>query len=180
MERNFIISEEMYALVCKLANKFVYGNTRLIKFDEYKSVGLEALIASYETYDEESGVKFSTYAYRTILNAMINEKYRIIRQQLPEQDDYDLSKYDGEMVEIKDENMANVVKGLIKKAVGNNERNAKIVELNIGLNCEPMSLYDLADMFSLTHESVRLVCTKAIKSLKSNKKAKELLYGFVG
>lgn len=180
MERNFIISENGYELVCKLANKFCYGNTRLIKFDEYKSVGLEALISAYETYDEESGVKFSTYAYRLILNAMINEKYRIVRQMLPEQDGYDLSKYDGEMVEIKDENMETLVKGLIKKAVGNNERNAKIVELNIGLNCEPMSLYDLADRFSLTHESVRLITTKAIKTLKANKKAKELLFSFVG
>ena len=177
---NYIITKEGYELVEKLANKFAYGNTRTILFEQYKSAGLEGLIKSYETYDEGSDVKFSTYAYRTILNALINEKDRIIRHKIEEKDDYDLAKYDGEVIQIEDKEMEAIVHGLIKKAVKNNERNAKIVELHIGLNCEAMSLFDLADMFQLTHESVRLVCKRAIKILKADKTAKELLYGFVG
>lgn len=175
-----IITKEGYELVLKLANKFAYGNTRTNLYEQYINAGLEGLIKSYETYKEGSEVKFSTYAYRTILNALINEKDRLIRHKIEEQDDYDLAKYDGEVIQLEDEKMEGVVRGLIKKAVGNNERNAKIVELHIGLNCEAMSLFELADMFQLTHESVRLVCKKAIKSLKENKAAKELLYGFVG
>lgn len=178
--KNVIITKEGYELVLKLANKFAYGNTHTNLYEEYVSAGLEGLIKSYETYKEGSDVKFSTYAYRTILNALINKKDHLIRHKIEEQDDYDLANYDGKVIELSDENMEKVVKGLIKKAVNNNERNAQIVELHIGLNCEPMALYDLADMFHLTHESVRLVCTKAIKSLRTNKRAKELLYGFVG
>lgn len=175
-----IITKEGYELVLKLANKFAYGNTRTNLYEQYVSAGLEGLIKSYETYKENSDVKFTTYAYRTILNALINEKDRLVRHKIEEQDDYDLAKYDGKVIELSDENMENVVRGLIKQAVKNNERNAKIVELHIGLNCEPMPLYDLADMFNLTHESVRLVCKKAMKYLQTNKGAKSLLYGFVG
>lgn len=174
------ITKESYEMVLKLANKFAYGNTHTNLYEEYVSAGLEGLKKAIDTYKDDSNVKFSTYAYRTILNALINEKDRLIRHKIEEQDDYDLTKYDGEAIELRDERMEDVVKGLIFNAVKHNERNAKIVELHIGLNCEPMELKDLASMFGLTHESVRLVCVKAMKTIRENKKAKELLYGFVG
>lgn len=177
-----MISVESYELVQKLANKFAYGNTHSLKFDHYVSVGVEALADAVETYKEGNGVLFSTYLYRCILNAMVNEQKRMAVHELTQDENAceNIDRYNGAVDELRDDRMEDVVKKLILKAVKGNERNAKIVELHIGLNNEPTELKDIAKMFGLTHESVRLVCVKAIKSIKENKKAKELLYSFVG
>ena len=175
-----MISVESYELVQKLANKFSYGNTRSLVFDLYVSAGLEGLKKAVETYQEGSNILFSTYAYRCIMNALINEQKKMALHDLQEDENVVLENYDGEMDEIKDENMVDIVRRLIRKVVNNNERNAKIVELNIGLDCEPMELKDIAKMFNLSHESVRLVTIKARKAMCEDTKAKELLFSFVG
>ena len=133
-------------MVQKLANKFAYGNTRSLRFDHYVSVGVEGLKKAVDTFKEGMDVMFSTYCYRCVLNAMINEQKRLSLHELE----------------------TNALKRVIKKVVNNNERNAKIVELHIGLEDEPMELKDIAKMFHLSHESVRLVCVKAIRSIRED------------
>ena len=177
-----MISFESYEMVQKLANKFAYGNTRSLRYDHYVSVGVEGLKKAVDTFTENMDAMFSTYCYRCVLNAMINEQKRLSLHELETNDgeNENLEKWNGAYDEIRDERIESVLRQVIKKVVNNNERNAKIVELHIGLEDEPMELKDIAKMFHLSHESVRLVCVKAIRSIREDDKAKELLYSFVG
>ena len=177
-----MISLESYEMVQKLANKFAYGNTRSLRYDHYVSVGVEGLKKAVDTFTENMDAMFSTYCYRCVLNAMINEQKRLSLHELEtnEGENENLEKWNGAYDEIRDERIESILRQIIKKVVNNNERNAKIVELHIGLEDEPMELKDIAKMFHLSHESVRLVCVKAIRSIREDDKAKELLYSFVG
>lgn len=177
-----MISFESYEMVQKLANKFAYGNTRSLRYDHYVSVGVEGLKKAVDTFTENMDAMFSTYCYRCVLNAMINEQKRLSLHELETNDgeNENLEKWNGAYDEIRDERIESILRQVIKKVVNNNERNAKIVELHIGLEDEPMELKDIAKMFHLSHESVRLVCVKAIRSIREDDKAKELLYSFVG
>ena len=177
-----MISFESYEMVQKLANKFAYGNTRSLRYDHYVSVGVEGLKKAVDTFTENMDAMFSTYCYRCVLNAMINEQKRLSLHELETNDgeSENLEKWNGAYDEIRDERIESILRQVIKKVVNNNERNAKIVELHIGLEDEPMELKDIAKMFHLSHESVRLVCVKAIRSIREDDKAKELLYSFVG
>ena len=177
-----MISFESYEMVQKLANKFAYGNTRSLRYDHYVSVGGEGLKKAVDTFTENMDAMFSTYCYRCVLNAMINEQKRLSLHELETNDgeNENLEKWNGAYDEIRDERIESILRQVIKKVVNNNERNAKIVELHIGLEDEPMELKDIAKMFHLSHESVRLVCVKAIRSIREDDKAKELLYSFVG
>ena len=177
-----MISFESYEMVQKLANKFAYGDTRSLRYDHYVSVGVEGLKKAVDTFTENMDAMFSTYCYRCVLNAMINEQKRLSLHELETNDgeNENLEKWNGAYDEIRDERIENILRQVIKKVVNNNERNAKIVELHIGLEDEPMELKDIAKMFHLSHESVRLVCVKAIRSIREDDKAKELLYSFVG
>ena len=177
-----MISFESYEMVQKLANKFAYGNTRSLRYDHYVSVGVEGLKKAVDTFTENMDAMFSTYCYRCVLNAMINEQKRLSLHELETNDgeNENLEKWNGAYDEIRDERIESILRQVIKKVVNNNERNAKIVELHIGLEDEPMELKDIAKMFHLSHESVRLVCVKAIRSIREDDKAKELLYSFGG
>ena len=177
-----MISFESYEMVQKLANKFAYGNTRSLRYDHYMSVGVEGLKKAVDTFTENMDAMFSTYCYRCVLNAMINEQKRLSLHELETNDgeNENLEKWNGAYDEIRDERIESILRQVIKKVVNNNERNAKIVELHIGLEDEPMELKDIAKMFHLSHESVRLVYVKAIRSIREDDKAKELLYSFVG
>lgn len=177
-----MISVESYEMVQKLANKFAYGNTRSLAYDHYVSVGVEGLKKAVDTFKEGTGAIFSTYCYRCVMNAMVNEQKRMALHNLEESDNENenLETWNGEYDEIRDERIEVILKQLIRKAVKNNERNAKIVELHIGLNDEPMELKEIAKMFQLTHESVRLVCVKALKVIREDRGAREMLYSFVG
>ena len=177
-----MISFESYEMVQKLANKFAYGNTRSLRYDHYMSVGVEGLKKAVDTFTENMDAMFSTYCYRCVLNAMINEQKRLSLHELETNDgeNENLEKWNGAYDEIRDERIESILRQVIKKVVNNNERNAKIVELHIGLEDEPMELKDIAKMFHLSHESVRLVCVKAIRSIREDDKAKELLYSFEG
>ena len=177
-----MISVESYEMVQKLANKFAYGNTRSLNYDHYVSVGVEGLKKAVDTFKDGTDATFSTYCYRCVMNAMVNEQKRLALHELETNDgeNENLEEWNGAYDEIRDERIEVILKQLIRKAVKNNERNAQIVELHIGLNDEPMELKEIAKMFQLTHESVRLVCVKAIKSIREDKNARELLYSFVG
>lgn len=177
-----MISVESYEMVQKLANKFAYGNTRSINFDHYVSVGVEGLKKAVDTFREGTDATFSTYCYRCVLNAMVNEQKRLALHNLEENDkaSENLETWNGEVDELRDDRIEDILKSLIRKAVKGNERNARIVELHIGLENEPMELKEIAKVFQLTHESVRLVCVKAMRTIREDKKAKELLYSFVG
>ena len=177
-----MISVESYEMVQKLANKFAYGNTRSINYDHYVSVGVEGLKKAVDTFREGTDATFSTYCYRCVLNAMVNEQKRLALHNLEENDkaSENLETWNGEVDELRDDRIEDILKSLIRKAVKGNERNARIVELHIGLENEPMELKEIAKVFQLTHESVRLVCVKAMRTIREDKKAKELLYSFVG
>ena len=177
-----MISVESYEMVQKLANKFAYGNTRSLNYDHYVSVGVEGLKKAVDTFKEGTDATFSTYCYRCVMNAMVNEQKRLALHNLEENDNENenFEEWNGAYDEIRDERIEVILKQLIRKAVKNNERNAQIVELHLGLTDEPMELKDIAKIYKVTHESVRLVCVKAIKVIREDRNAKELLYGFVG
>ena len=81
-----MISHESYVMVQKLANKFAYGNTHSLRFDHYVSVGVEGLKKAIDTFKEGTDATFSTYCYRCVLNAMINEQKRFSLHELETND----------------------------------------------------------------------------------------------
>lgn len=97
-----------------------------------------------------------------------------------EDDDVEVGSNSYGTIFFVDKKEKELLKSLILKANKGNERNAHIVELHIGFGCEPMDLKDIAKAYDLSHESVRLVYTKTIKALRSNKNATDFLMSMIG
>lgn len=74
------------------------------------------------------------------------------------------------------------IHAIILRSVNGNERNAQIVEMSFGIGCEDgeeMELKEIAKVFQLTHEAVRVIRKKSIEAMqKSN--AAEILLSLVG
>lgn len=198
MEAKF--TEESYALVLKMANKFAYGNTSL-EYEELVSAGTEGLIKAINNYREDSDAEFSTFANTCIRNAMCTKQKMLNRFDLQQDENVVLdgngekASEDGEddavtdgiftsfTEEMGDSNVTDVLKMVVRKANKDNERNAEIALLHFGLVDdveEPMDYNELSAKFQVSAERVRQVCVNTINAIKADKNAKELLYAFVG
>src|SRR5574344_2718910 len=92
MEARF--TEESYALVLKMANKFAYGNTSL-EYEQYVNAGTEGLIKAINNYQEGRDTDFSTFATTCIRNAMCTRQTQLKRFNL-QQDENVILDGDGE------------------------------------------------------------------------------------
>ena len=200
MEARF--TEESYALVLKMANKFAYGNTSL-EYEHYVSVGTEGLIKAINSYQEGRDADFSTFATTCIRNAMCTKQSQLRRFNL-QQDENVILDGDGEKAsedgedetttatntifnslaeEMKDNNVTEALKMVIREVNKGNDRNTKMALLHFGLVDEvekPMDYKELSVMFNVSAERVRQVCTNNISAIKTDKKLKDFIYAFVG
>ena len=200
MEAKF--TEESYALVLKMANKFAYGNTS-IEYEHYVNSGTEGLIKAINNYQEGRDADFSTFATTCIRNAMCTRQTQLKRFNL-QQDENVILDGDGEKPsedgedeitattdnifnslteEMKDYNVTEALKMVIKKVNKGNDRNEEMALLHFGLVDEvekPMDYKELSAMFNVSAERVRQVCTKNINAIKADDNLKEYLYAFVG
>lgn len=192
------ITKKQYDYCCKLANKFAFGDTRTEAYDLYLTAAVEALISASSTYQQGSAAAFDTYQYRCVMNALVNEKKRQGVHALPEDtnacermNDFDGEKssesfgYDSEYLSCcqvyREANADETIHSIILRSVNGNERNATIVELSFGIGNggEDMELKEIAKVFQLTHEAVRVIRKKSIEAMqKSN--AAEILLSLVG
>ena len=200
MEAKF--TEESYALVLKMANKFAYGNTS-IEYEHYVNSGTEGLIKAINNYQEGRDADFSTFATTCIRNAMCTRQTQLKRFNL-QQDENVILDGDGEKPsedgedeitattdnifnslteEMKDYNVTEALKMVIKKVNKGNDRNEEMALLHFGLVDEvekPMDYKELSAMFNISAERVRQVCVKNINAIKADDKLKDFLYAFVG
>lgn len=201
MEAKF--TEESYALVLKMANKFAYGNTS-IEYEHYVNSGTEGLIKAINNYQEGRDADFSTFATTCIRNAMCTRQTQLKRFNL-QQDENVILDGDGEKPsedgeddatmattdnifnslteEMKDYNVTEALKMVIKKVNKGNDRNEEMALLHFGLVDEvekPMDYKELSAMFNVSAERVRQVCVKNINAIKADDKLKDFLYAFVG
>ena len=200
MEARF--TEESYALVLKMANKFAYGNTSL-EYEHYVSVGTEGLIKAINNYQEGRDADFSTFATTCIRNAMCTKQSQLRRFNL-QQDENVILDGDGEKAsedgedetttatntifnslteEMGESNVTEALRMVIRKVNKDNERNAEMSLLHFGLVDEvekPMDYKELSAMFNVSAERVRQVCTKNINAIKADDNLKDFLYAFVG
>ena len=200
MEAKF--TEESYALVLKMANKFAYGNTS-IEYEHYVNSGTEGLIKAINNYQEDRDADFSTFATTCIRNAMCTKQTQLKRFNL-QQDENVILDGDGEKPsedgedeitattdnifnslteEMKDYNVTEALKMVIKKVNKGNDRNEEMALLHFGLVDEvekPMDYKELSAMFNVSAERVRQVCVKNINAIKADDKLKDFLYAFVG
>ena len=200
MEARF--TEESYALVLKMANKFAYGNTSL-EYEHYVSVGTEGLIKAINSYQEGRDADFSTFATTCIRNAMCTKQSQLRRSNL-QQDENVILDGDGEKAsedgedetttatntifnslteEMGESNVTEALRMVIRKVNKDNERNAEMSLLHFGLVDEvekPMDYKELSAMFNVSAERVRQVCTKNINAIKADDNLKDFLYAFVG
>lgn len=174
------ISAKDYEFVKTMARKFAYGNVNTNVYELYINAGIDGLNKAVTTYKEGSNVKFFTYLYRCVMNAMINEKKRMELHKLEEDDSVNVAidTYEGSFSEMIEDNFEVALRKAIRKYT-TNERNAQIVEMVIGLDCDKLELKEIAAKLHLSHESVRLVWTKAQKGLRSDNSIKGILYSFV-
>lgn len=200
MEARF--TEESYALVLKMANKFAYGNTSL-EYEHYVSVGTEGLIKAINSYQEGRDADFSTFATTCIRNAMCTKQSQLRRSNLQQDENVILdgegekASEDGEdetttatntifnslTEEMKDYNVTEALRMVIRKVNKDNERNAEMSLLHFGLVDEvekPMDYKELSAMFNVSAERVRQVCAKNINAIKADDNLKDFLYAFVG
>lgn len=200
MEAKF--TEESYALVLKMANKFAYGNTSL-EYEHYVSVGTEGLIKAINNYQEGRDADFSTFATTCIRNAMCTRQTQLKRFNLQQDENVILdgegekASEDGEdetttatntifnslTEEMKDYNVTEALRMVIRKVNKDNERNAEMSLLHFGLVDEvekPMDYKELSAMFNVSAERVRQVCAKNINAIKADDNLKDFLYAFVG
>ena len=200
MEAKF--TEESYALVLKMANKFAYGNTSL-EYEHYVSVGTEGLIKAINSYQEGRDADFSTFATTCIRNAMCTKQSQLRRFNL-QQDENVILDGDGEKAsedgedeitattntifnslteEMGESNVTEALRMVIRKVNKDNERNAEMSLLHFGLVDEvekPMDYKELSAMFNVSAERVRQVCVKNINAIKADDNLKDFLYAFVG
>ncbi len=200
MEAKF--TEESYALVLKMANKFAYGNTS-IEYEHYVNSGTEGLIKAINNYQEGRDADFSTFATTCIRNAMCTRQTQLKRFNL-QQDENVILDGDGEKPsedgedeitattdnifnslteEMKDYNVTEALKMVIKRVNKGNDRNEEMALLHFGLVDEvekPMDYKELSAMFNVSAERVRQVCVKNINAIKADDKLKDFLYAFVG
>ena len=201
MEAKF--TEESYALVLKMANKFAYGNTS-IEYEHYVNSGTEGLIKAINNYQEGRDADFSTFATACIRNAMCTRQTQLKRFNL-QQDENVILDGDGEKPsedgeddatmattdnifnslteEMKDYNVTEALKMVIKRVNKGNDRNEEMALLHFGLVDEvekPMDYKELSAMFNVSAERVRQVCVKNINAIKADDKLKDFLYAFVG
>ena len=200
MEARF--TEESYALVLKMANKFAYGNTSL-EYEHYVSVGTEGLIKAINSYQEGRDADFSTFATTCIRNAMCTKQSQLRRFNL-QQDENVILDGDGEKAsedgedetttatntifnslteEMGESNVTEALRMVIRKVNKDNDRNAEMALLHFGLVDEvekPMDYKELSAMFNVSAERVRQVCTKNINAIKADDNLKDFLYAFVG
>ena len=200
MEARF--TEESYALVLKMANKFAYGNTSL-EYEHYVSVGTEGLIKAINNYQEGRDADFSTFATTCIRNAMCTKQTQLKRFNL-QQDENVILEGDGEKAsedgedetttatntifnslteEMGESNVTEALRMVIRKVNKDNERNAEMALLHFGLVDEvekPMDYKELSAMFNVSAERVRQVCAKNINAIKADDNLKDFLYAFVG
>lgn len=102
------------------------------------------------------------------------------RFDLVQDENKEVEQLDCFTMEMQDDNMIEVAKKIILKANNNNERNAEMFMLNIGLVDEPMDYKELSAKFNVSTERVRQVCVNTRAEIKNNKSASNLLYSFVG
>ena len=200
MEARF--TEESYALVLKMANKFAYGNTSL-EYEHYVSVGTEGLIKAINNYQEGRDADFSTFATTCIRNAMCT-KQSLLRRFNLQQDENVILDGEGEKAsedgedetttatntifnslteEMGESNVTEALRMVIRKVNKDNERNAEMALLHFGLVDEvekPMDYKELSAMFNVSAERVRQVCAKNINAIKADDNLKDFLYAFVG
>ena len=200
MEARF--TEESYALVLKMANKFAYGNTSL-EYEHYVSVGTEGLIKAINNYQEGRDADFSTFATTCIRNAMCTKQSQLRRFNLQQDENVILdgegekASEDGEdetttatntifnslTEEMGESNVTEALRMVIRKVNKDNERNAEMALLHFGLVDEvekPMDYKELSAMFNVSAERVRQVCAKNINAIKADDNLKDFLYAFVG
>lgn len=200
MEARF--TEESYALVLKMANKFAYGNTSL-EYEHYVSVGTEGLIKAINNYQEGRDADFSTFATTCIRNAMCTKQTQLKRFNLQQDENVILdgegekASEDGEdetttatntifnslTEEMGESNVTEALRMVIRKVNKDNERNAEMALLHFGLVDEvekPMDYKELSAMFNVSAERVRQVCAKNINAIKADDNLKDFLYAFVG
>lgn len=194
-------TEESYALVLKMANKFAYGSTSL-DYEQYVNVGTEGLVKAINNYQEDRDTDFSTFANTCIRNAMCTKQSQLKRFDL-QQDENVVLDGDGEKPcedeedettaantifnslaeEMKDNNVTEALKMVIREVNKGNDRNTKMALLHFGLVDEvekPMDYKELSAMFNVSAERVRQVCTNNISAIKTDKKLKDFIYAFVG
>lgn len=200
MEARF--TEESYALVLKMANKFAYGNTSL-EYEHYVSVGTEGLIKAINSYQEGRDADFSTFATTCIRNAICTRQTQLRRFNLQQDENVILdgegekASEDGEdetttatntifnslTEEMGESNVTEALKMVIKRVNKGNDRNAEMALLHFGLVDEvekPMDYKELSAMFNVSAERVRQVCAKNINAIKADDNLKDFLYAFVG
>lgn len=174
------INEESYALVLKMASKFAYGNTSY-QYEKYVSAGLEGFIKAINTFKPNGNAVFSTYANTCIRNAMCTTQKVLKRFDLQEDKSVIIEDISTMVTEMVDDNMEDVAKHTILKVNNQNERNAEMFMLHIGLTCDkPMDYKDLSAKFNVSAERVRQVCVKTRAAINKDKNIKSLLYSFVG
>ena len=194
-------TEESYALVLKMANKFAYGSTSL-DYVQYVNVGTEGLVKAINNYQEGRDTDFSTFANTCIRNAMCTKQSQLKRFDL-QQDENVVLDGDGEKPcededdeitttntifnslteEMGESNVTEALRMVIRKVNKDNDRNAEMSLLHFGLVDEvekPMDYKELSAMFNVSAERVRQVCVKNINAIKADDNLKDFLYAFVG
>lgn len=174
-----IINKESYMMVQRMAGKYCFGNTLSVRYERMFSAGLEGLLKAVKAYDESKGTKFYLFARKCVHNAMVNERLRYDRCSLEMEDDYDLSMYDKEASGEPVNDWGDIVGEVISKEMNGNDRNIKIARMYLGVDRHPMKMKDIASAFNLSHESVRLVCKRAVNAIKANREAKAAIMSYL-
>ena len=73
---NEIVVEKYIPLVKYIAGRVILGKNKYIEYEDLVGYGMVGLMDAISKFDEEKGMKFSTYASIRIRGAMIDEMRR--------------------------------------------------------------------------------------------------------
>ncbi len=176
-----------YKTVMSLAEKSAYRNTHTVRFDEYMYAGILAVEKALKRFDP-SRDNLDGYVYRCVENAMASHYNKMDRCDFFRDDNVSTDDLANLIDEVPERGLCNEVKRIVADVTARNDRNGKnasrnahMVRLFLGIDdkFERMSFDDIASLYDLSYESVRLIVKTTLNAIRHDRESRQLLCSYV-
>lgn len=188
MEQKNYFSEKSFAIVKKLAKRYAMYSG--IEVEDLESEGKLGLIKATKYYSTESKAAFESFAYTCIKTAIISalDKYNPWFRHGKEatKSFSEVEKGDGcfrsrtmpltveTRYGFQQEDFLIALEQVFKRNC-REERALEMIKMHYGIGCESLSKSEIAHHFGLSEERVRQIISQALKDIRRNRHAREML-----
>lgn len=186
LKGQFVKAERFMNQAQKVREHLALSNMRLSigilrrTFSQHKedllSESYMAIYRAIEYFDWRLQYKFSTYGSWVVKKHLWKINLSIQKYDVQLHSDFDLTvgRDSGFLHEVNHASNVNFVKGLLCYIT--DERERQIVKMRFGIDCEPLTLQQIGDLFGITKERTRQLQDRAIEKLRDIAVEKMLVY----